>query len=223
MFEEKEYSDYLCACQYVESEISKINSIYQTDVYSDKITLPFSVWKFDKKLSDIMTNTYALVGPETADIFTEKYGKDILNICEYGFLMKKSLQHMVKSHAYVKNGDEKEPFYVYAIRTLGKDFKPFLDSITETRCKYVDANGNILAQIMLKSDLRANSIALDAIKKYPEGVYHTNKSGEMLINTALRAFREKDGDDGYRFANKVNKITPIVRVNSQVLSKTEGK
>ena len=223
MLNEKKYLDYLYARKYVESEISKINSIYQTDIYSDKIILPFSIWKFDKKLSNIMTNTYALIGPNTTEIFTEIYGKDILNICKYGFLMKKSLRHMVKSNAYVKNGDVKEPFYVYAIRTLGEDFKPFLDLITEDRCKYVDSEGNILAQIMLKSDVSQNSICLDAIKKYPEGVYNVNKSGEMLINTALRAFREKDGDEGYRFANKVNKITPIVRVNTQGASKTAGK
>lgn len=223
MFNEKQYLDYLCACKYVESEISKINAIYQTDIYSDKIILPFSVSKFDKKLSNILTNTYALIGPETIDIFTEKYGKDILNICEYGFLMKKSLRHMVKSHAYVKNGDEKEPFFVYAIRTLGKDFKPFLGSITEDRCKYVDSEGNILAQIMLKSDVSQNSICLDVIKKYPEGVYHTNKNGEMFINTALKVFRQKDGNDGYRFANKVNKILPIVRVDNLTSNKTEGR
>ena len=166
MLNEKKYLDYLYARKYVESEISKINSIYQTDIYSDKIILPFSIWKFDKKLSNIMTNTYALIGPNTTEIFTEIYGKDILNICKYGFLMKKSLRHMVKSNAYVKNGDVKEPFYVYAIRTLGEDFKPFLDLITEDRCKYVDSEGNILAQIMLKSDVSQNSICLDAIKKY---------------------------------------------------------
>lgn len=221
MFKSNEYWDYLC--KYTEEELGEIKSIYQADIYSDKISLPFSVWKFDRKLDDMLTNATVLIGPEIVDKFTEKYGESVLNVYEYGYLMKKTLDYMTKSHAVVKNGDVKEPFYVYAIRTLGKDFRPFLDSITETRCKYIDANGDILAQIMLKSDLRANSIALDAIKKYPEGVYHVNKRGEMLINTALRAFREKDGDEGYRFANKVNKITPIVRVNTQGASKTAGK
>lgn len=221
MFEEKEYSDYLC--EYTKKELYNIELTYKNGIYLDILLLPFKVKMFDKKLANMMVNAYVLLGPEAVDKFTEKYGKSMLDLYKDGSFMKKTLDHMTKSHAMVKNNEVVEPFYVHAIRTLGKDFRPFLDCITSDRCKYVDGEGDILAQIMLKSDLRANSIALDAIKKYPEGVYHTNKRGEMLINTALRAFREKDGNDGYTFANKVNKITPIVRVNNLTPEKTEGK
>ena len=203
---------------YINKELEFIKSLYHQDIYSDKFLLPHTIRKFDRELAKRLP----AVDEKIANYIVKTYGKNILNEKRCGIL-KNSINTILSNGKYANVEIDKTPFFVLAIRTLGKDFKPFLKHISEKQCKYVDVDGNILAQIMLNSDVRTNSICLDVITKYPKGVYHTNNKGEALVHTASRAFRSNDVYSLTKFVDNVNKITPIVSTKSETSDKTGGR